>query len=464
MKKSALRLLQGGFVGLLLVGAPGYSQQEIQWNVIEEDSSPATVTESSPQWEVVNPEFNGDRRENNASSPTNVVWEPIHPDHPESSVNTAEDKSNQPKTSIIVWEEIEADDMIVIEESVTEPVTPQSVEEAIAIVRRVTEPTAATFANDRALWRNERWYPQISSDVPVGFGPTGVMTTFALNAIDCTTSGVCKGTSDWNNYLDQIERFGEAQYDWTIGAGNSQDLFGLVATASFEETSIPLGSRNTNSNRSLFDNYYIGLHLTRNLGIDTAIRLGVENWIDVKTCGPNCGFPKSAYGVISQRIRLKEKQDSWLSNAYITAGLGNGEFRSVSQKFQASVAAQRSAGCFTYGYYEGDNCTSRERAIANNRSVSYGELAPIGSLAIEIHEGFNLITEWSQGNLGAGFSFRPFKDLGLIFTSMWGSLIQNCDWGCKVSIPDVPGGVALEPNLITERVKWSFNISFSVKL
>ena len=190
----------------------------------------------------------------------------------------------------------------------------------------------------------------------------------------------------------------------------------------------------------------------------------VINWLDIKECGNQCGFPKSAYGVISQRIRLNENQNTWFSNAYLTAGVGNGDFRPIDKKFQSSVEAQRKAGCWTYGYRDEKDCAMESRLRAHHRSVSYGELTPIASAAIEVYPGFNLISEWTQGNLNAGFSFRPFKDSGLIFTSMFGSLIQNCDWGCKVPIKGVPGGAELEDNLITERVKWSFNLSFNIKL
>ena len=336
-------------------------------------------------------------------------------------------------------------------------------QELIANPTIVLPPSGPTYANDRALWRDDVWHPQISSLVPIGFGPKGVMASIGLYGWDCTTSGVCTLPLSWADYQDQIERFGELHYEASLGLGDAEKLLGVTFTGRFEETRFGLGDRNTAETKNIFSNYYVGVHLSRNLSPDTAVRVGIDNWIDVKTCGPYCGYPKSAYGVISQRIRLKDNQEGWFPNAYITVGAGNGQFRSVTEKFQASVAAQRAAGCWTYGYTKGNNCSAETRAKANNRSVSYGQVVPIGSAALEVYPGLNVIGEWSEGNLNAGFSVRPFKQIGLVFTSMWGALLRNCDWGCKVSIPDVPGGVDLEPNLITERVKWSFSLSLNVK-
>ena len=110
-----------------------------------------------------------------------------------------------------------------------------------------------------------------------------------------------------------------------------------------------------------------------------------------------------------------------------------------------------------------EDCSGNTRTRAGGRAVSYGELVPIGAIAIEAYPGFNLIGEWNEGNLKAGFSVKPFKDIGLTFTSMWGSLLRNCDWGCNVSMPDVPGGVDIPDPLITERIKWSFKLDYNLK-
>lgn len=435
---------------------PSSALQSLDWTIVTPDAIESNDHSAWPAYPVQH---------------SSLIWEALAPrsNHKQNEDNNLKTKSATELNNLnaeLVWEAVDPGAIIAVDDQPSLEKDTAANEQSIPNALDTVEQNSATFANDRALWRNERWLPQISSDVPIGYGPSGIMTTLALKTIDCTTSGICRGTSDWNDYLDQIQNFGEAQYDFSLGFGDSENALGLIATFSLEETKIPLGTRNTQdsaSDQNFLDEYYIGLHLARNIGLDTSVRVGINNWIDVKKCGSSCGFPKSAYGVVSQRIRLNANSKSWFQDAYLTLGAGNGEFRSVDQKFKASVAAQRAAGCWTYGYYKGNNCDSTTREQANNRSVSYGQLVPIGALAIEAYPGINLIGEWVSGNLNAGLSISPFKDTGIIFTSMWGSLIQNCDWGCEVAIPDVPQGVPLEPNLITSRAKWSFTASFNLK-
>ena len=327
-------------------------------------------------------------------------------------------------------------------------------------------PSGTTFANDRALWRDDQWHPQISNTVPIGFGPKGVMANIGISGIDCTASGICTQPEDWDDYTSQLEEFGEAQFDLSVGFGDPEKLVGATFTTSIEETQLPLGDRNTQgleTDANLLDEYYIGIHLSRNIGPDTAVRVGVKNWIDVKECGLACGFPKSAYGVISQRFRLNPNQNSWFPNAYLTAGMGNGEFRPLDEQVRSSIAAQRSAGCSTYGYLADKPCNSDTLRRAVLDAANYGQLTPIGAAAIEVYPGLNAIGEWSGRNLNLGFSVRPFEDFGLVFTSMWNNLLQNCDYGCKVDVPDYPEGAPIPDNMTTERAVWSFRLSLDMK-
>ena len=60
-------------------------------------------------------------------------------------------------------------------------------------------PSGTTFASDKALWRDNQWHPQISSTIPVGFGPQGLMGVIDLSGIDCTASGICEDPDNWND-------------------------------------------------------------------------------------------------------------------------------------------------------------------------------------------------------------------------------------------------------------------------
>ena len=217
--------------------------------------------------------------------------------------------------------------------------------------------------------------------------------------------------------------------------------------------------------KNIFSNYYIGAHLSRNLGTDTGLKIGIDNWLDVREC-TNCGFAKSAYGVISQRFRLRDNQNSMFPNAYLTFGVGNGQFRPLDELVLDGIRKQRDAGCATPGFTPDKPCSPEALTRASLRARSYGQINPIGAIALEALPGMNLIGEWSGRNLNAGFSVRPFEELGLVFTGMWENILPNCDYGCTVSVSGVPDGIDLKtslPNALTERPRFSFQASLELK-
>ena len=456
-------------LALVLLWGGASRGQEIQWEPVPPlpelplPTQPSATPELQSMqlvWELV-PE--NDSESNNNKS-INIAWEAIKPSVSlQSSGSLDAPSSAHADAKSLIWVAVDENEII---KAVKEDITPEmnSIEEAHNVAYQVLEATASTFANHRALWRNERWHPQITGSIPLGFGPQGLMASIGISGIDCTANGVCTQPNSWEDYLDQIEESGEAQLEGSIGFGDAEKLLGITLTTYVEETKLPLGDRNTQgsaADANLFDEYYIGVHLSRNIGLDTAFRVGINNWIDVKKCGDSCGFPKSAYGVISQRIRIKDDQTSWFPNAYITLGAGNGEFRSLSEKFRASVNAQKKADCSTFGYLPDEPCGINTRSRAVLSAANYGQLAPIGSAALEVVSGLNLIGEWSQGNLNAGISVRPFKEIGLVFTGMWNTLLPTCDYGCTLTINNVPARI--EDNLTTERAKFSFTASLDIK-
>ena len=129
-----------------------------------------------------------------------------------------------------------------------------------------------------------------------------------------------------------------------------------------------------------------------------------------------CGSP-SAYAVISQRIRLNQQQNQWFSNAYLTAGMGNGEFRSLMSKFavQLQPNARRVVPL---------------RLLARRTVQQHCRRAvlmppgqpPIAAAAVEVY-GFNAIGEWAAAT-STWNQCAPLDDLGLVFTSMWNNLIR----------------------------------------
>ena len=251
----------------------------------------------------------------------------------------------------------------------------------------------------------------------------------------------------------------------SVGFGDTQKLVGITITSRFEETNLPIGNRNTENDQNILSNFYVGAHLSRNLGSDTAFRIGIDNWLDFREC-VDCGFAKSAYGVISQRIRLRDNQSSMFPNAYLTFGIGNGQFRPLDELVLDGIRKQRDEGCATPGFTPDKPCSPEALTRASLRARSYGQINPIGAIALETLPGMNLIGEWSGRNLNAGFSVRPFEELGLVFTGMWENILSNCDYGCTVSVSDVPGGIDLKtslPNALTQRPRFSFQASLEFK-
>ena len=145
-----------------------------------------------------------------------------------------------------MWTPVEPTMAADIEEKIEEevPIT-DPINAAIAIKPPVM-PSGTTFANDKAIWRDGTWHPQISGTVPIGFGPTGLMISGSLWAIDCVTgAGYCIKTNGFDEYRDQVERIGDAHYNLSIGFGNPDRLVGITVTTRIEETKLPLGNRNT---------------------------------------------------------------------------------------------------------------------------------------------------------------------------------------------------------------------------
>ena len=163
----------------------------------------------------------------------------------------------------VVWTPVEPSVAADIEEKIEEEAPIEDPTTSSVAIQPPAMPSGPTFANDKAIWRDDTWHPQISSLVPVGFGPRGTMVTMGIYGWDCIPipDGPCKAPESWDDYQNEIQLRGEAEWEGSLGIGDTRSLVGLTVTGMFEETSLQFGSRNeykSENPRNLFSNYYVG--------------------------------------------------------------------------------------------------------------------------------------------------------------------------------------------------------------
>ena len=113
------------------------------------------------------------QRTTEPNDPSPLTW---------SLVNQTTDLKNQgtPKSAPVPqWKAVEPAEVIHAE-------TESETSDSDVVV--VDLPSGTTFANDRALWRDDQWHPQISNTVPIGFGPKGVMANIGISGCLLYTS------------------------------------------------------------------------------------------------------------------------------------------------------------------------------------------------------------------------------------------------------------------------------------
>lgn len=308
--------------------------------------------------------------------------------------------------------------------------------ENLTIAERFNLDTSAipTYGSYREIYRGERWYPPITMEIPMGFGPKGWMFGIGLTGKDCSLgTKKCTPELTW----ETVNRAGTMALDSYIGFGDSYKSVGIGFQTLTQNTFRAYQVRG-----EFLRGNHTGIALSRNVGPDTAFKIGVRNlnrWGDKRS--HLADRPKSAYAVISQRIRLKDEPPveltwssptRWFSDIYITAGLANGGFRPIDNIINHQIHKSKLQGC----WYQPNSCNEYDRYRAMLAGTEYGEYKPIGSVAFAINDQLNLITEWYGRNLQVAFAWQPFKEHGFNITAGYQSLIGNSDYGFNVSIPE----------------------------
>lgn len=116
----------------------------------------------------------------------------------------------------------------------------------------------------------------------------------------------------------------------------------------------------------------------RQLADDLAVAAGWNGFVNV---GGNNDFENSLYGTVTKIFKTKDDINSPFSRVAVTAGIGNGQFRS-------------------------------ENAVAKGS----GGVGVFGNVAVRVARPVSLIAEWSGQDLGVGVSLVPFKNVPFVIT------------------------------------------------
>ncbi|QPN65894.1 hypothetical protein [Synechococcus sp. CBW1006] len=291
-------------------------------------------------------------------------------------------------------------------------------------------PTLPTYGGFRDLYRGDRWYPSISTIVPMAFGPKGLMAGVGFSGSDCTIES--KQCIKYPTItLDSLRNAAEAVMDSYIGFGDPDRAVSVLITQLTQNTI------RAAQNDNFLNGNQTGFAISRNFGPNTALKLGAEGLI--RWGGSRNTFadrPKSAFGVLSHRIQLNAPptdpfDDSvrWFPDLYLTVGAGNGQFRPLDQVISAQIQSAKDAGCWFTA------CSPERTRDAFLKGTEWGRFYPIGSVALAVTDQLNLITEWTGRNLNVSVSWQPLREVGWTITPGIGNLIQNSDYGKNVNIP-----------------------------
>jgi len=194
--------------------------------------------------------------------------------------------------------------------------------------------------------------PALSINIPTGFGADR-NTAFI--------SGTYQQRTRYANKSDGAIGVG-------VGLGDARKAVGVelsYTAASFG------GSRDFGAG-----GFNVKVH--RQLADDLSVAAGWNGILNVG--GPN-DFENSVYGSVTKIVRTQDDINKPFSRIALTAGVGNGQFRSE-----------------------------------NDVATDSGGINVFGNVAVRVAKPVSVIAEWSGQDLGVGVSIAPFKNIPLVIT------------------------------------------------
>ena len=343
----------------------------------------------------------------------------------------------------LAWEPVAEADVITPEQVAAETSNPS--EEHITWAGHQL-PSSKVYGGYRDLYRDNEWYPSITTVIPMGFGPKGIMAGLGVSAVDCKPeSRTCIQYPSISN--KSINNAGEAVFDSYLGFGDPDNYASILITNMSQGVYRASGGA---GKKTYFGGNHTGISIARNLWSNAAVKFGAEGlW---RENSAQADLPKSAFAVISQRIPLRQKDynsTTFFKDIYLTIGAGNGIFRPLDQVISAQIRSAKDAGC----WYK--SCTDDQTRKAYLRGTEWGDFYPIGALALAVTDQAHVIAEWTGRNLNLSLSLQPIKEWGWTITPGVSTLIQNSDYGKSYNISSCPdcdmGGAITTRPILTLR-------------
>lgn len=201
--------------------------------------------------------------------------------------------------------------------------------------------------------------PSMSVYVPVGYGA------------DNNTAFVATDYQSRQRFTNS----NDGQMVFGVGLGDAKKSVGVVLSYTLASVSgnynsdFGIGGFNVKVHRQFKDGWAAAV------GMNGAVNVGRYSDSLVND------FENSLYGVVTKVIRTKDDINKPFSRVAVTAGVGNGQFRT-------------------------------ENSIYNNKD----NFNVFGNVAVRVHPQASLIAEWTGQDLAVGASIVPFKNVPLVIT------------------------------------------------
>lgn len=205
----------------------------------------------------------------------------------------------------------------------------------------------------RGVNSNEGRSPGLTVGIPSGFGAdnntiyTGASFQERVRGLDASDAALGLG----------------------VGLGDAMKYVGVELSYTF--ASFGIKGRD-------FGSGALNVKVHRRLSEDLGVAGGVNGLVNL---GDENGFKNTFYGVATKIFRTDEDIDKPFSRIAVTAGIGNGQFRTRE------------------GLDDDEN-----------------QFDVFGNVAFRVARPVSIIAEWSGQDLGVGVSFVPFKNIPLVIT------------------------------------------------